>query len=112
MQCPNWLDINRVFVLINGRLADEHDFRRTTHAKMFNDETIKFQQTVELELKSDAHIVVVTGGQGLRLGDVVGPGHSKTEPAAVANPIFVDVDGNGFAANKDTLGHPLPTRKN
>ena len=33
------------------------------------------------------------------------------QPCAYHNPIFVDVDGNGFQANGDTLGFPLPTRK-
>jgi hypothetical protein len=26
------------------------------------------------------------------------------------NPVFVDVDGGGFKANRDTLGHPLPVK--
>jgi hypothetical protein len=32
------------------------------------------------------------------------------EPTAVTNPIYVDVDGDGFQANKDTLDHPLPVK--
>jgi hypothetical protein len=28
-------------------------------------------------------------------------------PLAFTNPIYVDVDHNGFKANGDTLGHPL-----
>jgi hypothetical protein len=29
-------------------------------------------------------------------------------PIAYTNPIFLDVDHNGFQANGDTPGHPLP----
>ena len=32
-------------------------------------------------------------------------------PIALANPVFVDVDGNGFTPNHDPLGQPLPTGK-
>ena len=28
----------------------------------------------------------------------------------MTNPAFVDLDGNGFLPNKDTLGHPLPVK--
>jgi hypothetical protein len=40
----------------------------------------------------------------------MGPEHEKDKPCAVSNPIFVDVDGNGFKANKDTLDAPLPVK--
>jgi hypothetical protein len=29
-------------------------------------------------------------------------------PFAVSNPIFIDVNGDGFVPSKDTLGEPLP----
>ena len=32
-------------------------------------------------------------------------------PLAYNNPIFVDVDGNGFKANGDLLGFDLPVAK-
>jgi hypothetical protein len=32
----------------------------------------------------------------------------KMRPVAYTNPIYVDVDGDGYQANGDTLGHPLP----
>ena len=35
-------------------------------------------------------------------------------PVAYTNPIFVDVDGQGFKPNGDNLGHPLlvaPSRR-
>jgi hypothetical protein len=32
-------------------------------------------------------------------------------PVAFTNPIYADVDHNGFQANGDTLGYPLMTSK-
>jgi hypothetical protein len=32
---------------------------------------------------------------------------SAMHPVAFTNPIYVDIDNNGFKANGDTLGHPL-----
>jgi hypothetical protein len=37
-----------------------------------------------------------------------GPQAGLVMPVAVANPIFVDVDGGGFQANGDDLDLPLP----
>jgi hypothetical protein len=37
----------------------------------------------------------------------MGPDRGKIVPCAVGNPIFVDVDGNGFEPNGDMLGLPL-----
>lgn len=35
---------------------------------------------------------------------------APTLPVAVANPIFVDIDGDGFEPNGDMLGLPLPVQ--
>lgn len=110
VQCPNWLDVNRLFVLVNGRPHPVHDYSRTNHPDAFRGDVIKFDRTLDLELKGDAHLVVVTGQTDGSLGEVFGPTYGKAEPAAISNPIFVDVDGNGFQPNKDTLDAPLPVK--
>jgi hypothetical protein len=69
---------------------------------------VKFEQTVPLALEADTHIIVATIGEGLTLGRVMGPQWGAQPPCAVANPIFVDVDGNGFQPNGDQLDLPLP----
>ena len=61
-----------------------------------------------MELKTDSHVIVATIGEGFQLGRVMGPDRGKAPPVAVANPIFVDVDGNGFKPNGDLLDVPLP----
>ncbi|HND53020.1 MAG TPA: CehA/McbA family metallohydrolase [Pirellulaceae bacterium] len=109
VQCANWVDVNRVQVFVNGRPLPELNFTRRTHPDQFNDGPLRFSMHLPLELKTDAHIVVATIGEGLTLGVVYGPMFGKGVPCAVANPIFVDVDGNGFKANGDELDVPLPT---
>lgn len=108
VQCPNWLDINRVFVLVNGRVSAKHDFSREKNSDLFHSGVVKFDETLELELDRDAHLIVVAGNAGGNLAGVWGD--SKAEPAALTNPIYVDTDDDGFHPNKDTLGHPLPVK--
>ncbi|MFM1801280.1 MAG: hypothetical protein RJA81_632, partial [Planctomycetota bacterium] len=110
VQCPDWTDINRVFLLVNGRVLSSHDYRKTNQADKFQSGTVKFEQEFDISLEQDAHLIAVAVGEGLKLGPVMGPAWGQQMPAVVANPIFVDVDGNGFSPNKDTLGYPLPVK--
>ncbi len=108
VQCANWLDINRVQLFLNGRPDPQYDFRRATQPHAFQPGVVKFEAAIPLQLPTDTHLVVAVAGEGLTLGPVVGPDHQGEMPVAVANPIFVDVDANGFQPNGDTLGLPLP----
>lgn len=110
VQTPNWIDIDRVFVLVNGRIHPEHHYRKSTHPNLFRTKTVKFDAQLELKLKEDTHIIVVAGSENTTLGKIHGPRWGQHHPAAFHNPIYVDIDGNGFRANKDTLGHPLPVK--
>ena len=110
VQCPNWLDVNRLFVLVNGRIHAVHDYSRDKNPDAFRSGVVKFERTLDLELKGDAHLVVVTGNSGGKLGAVYGTTFGNSEPTAITNPIFVDVDGNGFTPNKDMLDAPLPVK--
>jgi hypothetical protein len=108
--CPNWFDVDRVQVLVNGRPEPKLNFSRKSHPQFFTDKPVRFEQKLELNLKSDAHVIVVAVGEESTLGEVMGPMWGRQHPAAVSNPIYVDVDGGGFKANGDTLGHPLPVK--
>ena len=111
VQCADWLDINRVQVLVNGRQDPRYNYTRKTHAEMFGDGVVKFDQTLNVKLSEDAHIIVVAIGEGLSLKTGFGSsGQSSSQPVAYNNPIFVDVDGGGFQPNYDTLGFPLPVK--
>jgi hypothetical protein len=109
VQCPNWFDVDRVQVYLNGRPDELLNFTRATSDR-FSDETVKFDEELELQLKRDTHVLVAAMGERSTLGDVMGPTVGKIMPIAVSNPIYVDVDGNGFQPNGDTLGQPLPVK--
>jgi hypothetical protein len=108
VQCPNWHDINRVQVFLNGRPAKDLNFTRRTTPDRFHDGVVKFEAKIPVELKTDTHLIVATVGEGLELGPVLGPTRGKMPPAALANPVFVDVDGSGFKPNGDLLDVSLP----
>jgi hypothetical protein len=109
VQCPNWFDVDRVQVFVNGRPVESLNFTRKRSAGRFSDGTVKFDQEIPVRLDGDAHLVVATIGEGSKLGPVMGPEHANDRPVAVSNPIFVDVDGGGFKANGDRLGQ-LPVK--
>lgn len=111
VQCPNWMDVNRVQVFVNGKPEPKLNFTRKTHPDRFGNDVVKFDQKIPLALPSDAHVVVAAIGEGLDLISVQGPNYGKHPPVAIANPIFVDVDGKGFQPNGDLLGLPLPLAK-
>lgn len=108
VQCPNWLDVNRVQVLVNGRADPNLNFTREKNPELFADVAVKFDRTVVFKLRNDAHLIVVAVGEGMLVGPV--NGDRNEPPLAVSNPIFIDLDGKGFAGNKDTLGAPLPVK--
>ena len=108
VQCANWLDINRVQVFVNGRPREDLNFTRREKALHFRNDVVKFEAEIPLHLESDAHVIVAAAGEDLQLGRVMGPRFGKRIPIAVANPIFVDTDADGFQANGDLLDVPLP----
>ena len=110
VQCPNWFTIDCVFLLINGREKSDYSFNRDEHPQMFTDQVVQFSQTINVQLDEDSHIIVVAGNRSTKLGDVMGPSGGDQYPAALTNPVFVDIDGNGFKPNLDTLDHPLPVK--
>jgi hypothetical protein len=105
----NRIDVDRVQVLVNGRPDPSLNFTRANASNSFfaGPDASGFEREIPLQLTTDAHIIVVATGERSQLGPFHGP-HAGQAPTAVSNPIFVDVDGKGFAANKDTLGAPLP----
>lgn len=110
VQTPNWMDVDTVFVLVNGRTVPELTFTRQDNPDAFQDGVVNFDRTLNITLREDSHLVFVTGHRTELLGSVMGPSWGNQHPAALSNPIFVDVNGGGFTPNKDSLGHPLPVR--
>ena len=110
VQCPNWLDVNRVQIFVNGQPDESLNRTRRDHAAFFgaSEEVIKFDSTFEVELDADAHLIVGAIGEGMTMQKVMGPNYGNRPPIAVSNPIFVDVDGNGFKSCGDEMGLKLP----
>src|SRR5262249_30141922 len=108
--CANWYDVDRVQVLLNGRPEPKLNFTRATHPQLFTDRPLRFEQTLELDLAKDTHVVVVATNEKEELGEIMGPMWGRHHATAISNPIYVDVDGNGFQPNHDTLGQPLPVK--
>ena len=109
VQCTDWIDIDRVQVLVNGRRVPALNFTRDTTPKRFQDGVVRFQETLPIVLSQDAHIIVVAAGEKSDLSRGYGTSdQAKLRPCAYNNPIFIDVDGNGFQPNGDTLGFDLP----
>lgn len=109
-QCPNWLDLDRCFVLVNGRIHPQHNYFREQHPHIFRSGSVKIDQQLELMVERDAHVIVVVGDLGADLSQVYATADGKSAPTAFNNPIFIDIDGNGFEASKDTLDAPLPVK--
>ncbi|OYW12796.1 MAG: hypothetical protein B7Z55_18015, partial [Planctomycetales bacterium 12-60-4] len=55
VECPNWLDVNRLFVLVNGRHHEVHNYHRNEHPELFGTGTVKFSRTLDVTLTGDAH---------------------------------------------------------
>lgn len=108
VQAPSWMEVDRVQVLVNGRQPAEYNFTAASHPSMFRKGVLRFRERVHVKLQHDAHLIVVAVGEKADLKKLWGRNpYGNMHPIAYTNPIFVDVDHNGFQANGDTLGHPL-----
>jgi len=108
VQAPNWFDIDRVQVLVNGRPRPQDNYTRRSHPQFFRNGVVKFDELLTVALQQDAHLIVVATGEDFNLEKGWGLSwESGMRPVAFTNPIYVDVDGKGFQPNGDTLGHPL-----
>ncbi|NCY03962.1 MAG: hypothetical protein EBX36_13900, partial [Planctomycetia bacterium] len=108
VQCPNWFDVDRVQVFVNGRADPALNFTKRDHPEAFSRDVVRFAREFPVRLERDAHLIVAAIGEDSALGVVMGPEHAADKPVAVANPVFVDVGGDGFTPNGDLLGLPIP----
>ena len=109
VQGTDWIDIDRIQVLVNSRPEPKLNFTRATHPQMFKTGAVKFDQKIEVPLQADAHLIVVAMGENSTLEGGYGTSaQAKMKPCAYNNPIYVDADGHGFKPNGDTLGYELP----
>jgi len=109
VQGSDWIEIDRVQVLVNGRPDPKLNFTRAAHPEMFKTGAVKFEESIKVPLEQDAHLIVVAMGENSTLVGGYGTSdQAKMHPCCYNNPIYVDVDGHGFKANGDTLGFEIP----
>ena len=112
VQCTDWIRIDRVQVLVNGRQPAKLNFTRASHPDAFRDGVVQFDRDIGVPLSQDAHLVVVALGEHSNLATGFGTSaQAAWKPCAYHNPIYVDIDGDGWQPNHDTLGWELPVRR-
>lgn len=112
VQGTDWIDIDRVQILVNGRAPAALNFTRKSHPDFFKDGVVKFDRQISVPLTEDAHLIVVACHETQTLELAYGTSDQATlHPFAFHNPIYIDVDGGGFKANGDLLDHPLPPKR-
>jgi hypothetical protein len=84
-RAPEWVDVSRLEVYVNGARVEERKREPSVRNTPWNLE-------LDLELKSDAAVVVLARGDRF-MNDAL-PG-KWIKPFGFANPIFVDADGDG-----------------
>jgi hypothetical protein len=112
VQCTNWIDIDHVQILVNGRQPPDLDFPVTVdHGSLFNS-PIRFERDIFVPLSEDSSIIVVARGEHSTLETGYGTSpQGRMHPTAYNNPIFVDLNGSGFSPSHDSLDWQLPTKK-
>ncbi len=111
VQCTDWIDIDRIQVLVNSRQRSDLNYTRESHPQMFQDGIVKFDQTLHVPISEDSHLIVIAYGENSNLEKGYGSSwQAEMHPCAYINPIFVDADGGGFTPNGDTLDFPIPTK--
>ncbi|WP_256009252.1 CehA/McbA family metallohydrolase [Desertivirga xinjiangensis] len=106
----NWYKINKVVLIVNGKADSAHTFSKKLHPRLFDEASGNFKHSFPLTLREDAHLIVLAYGENEIIGMVTGGNMKRHMPMAISNPIFVDIDANGFKVNKDLLGEPLPLK--
>lgn len=104
----NWCPVNAVQILVNGKADSALHFSKDQYPGMFKEGSLVFDEEIPVTLPADAHIIVAAYGKDESI--LISGGRSRNAiPAVLANPVFVDTDGDGFKPNQDLLGRPLPT---
>ncbi|MCK6570859.1 CehA/McbA family metallohydrolase [Myxococcota bacterium] len=85
LRTPPWASLNRLLVLVNGAVALDRPLAEPASA------LVDFDGELRVPVDSDAHVVV------LAVGPPLGHTWGGKPTFALANPLWVDVDGGGQA---------------
>jgi len=82
---------------------------RSTQARILkNVQANRRRRGITSNLPAASSVLVVAIAEHSKLGPVMGPKRGQCKPVAVSNPIWGDINGNGFEPNGDTLDALLP----
>jgi len=105
VQTPEWSTVEKLLVVVNGRIVVERDVSAEVEA------IIAFDESVEIPVPEDSDSYVVTLVYGTSGMGMVNPGE---RPFGLANPIFVDSNGTdgwqapGVSSEDDLLQLEIP----
>jgi hypothetical protein len=88
VDAPPWMSVDRVIVYLDGK-----ELRRW--AVPPSREVVRFKQRVPVTSAHDGYVIVRVDGNRLMAPVVGDTRRFGVRPLAVANPVFLDVDGNG-----------------
>lgn len=110
VQCPDWIDIDRVQVIFNGHHVKALERRRGEAAQgkqaggfVTTPGPVRFQERFALTLDADTHVVVIASGEGANLRPDAAESPKTMRYIAMTNPVYVDIDGDGFKPHSPTL---------
>ena len=72
VQTPDWLEVDRVQILVNSRQDPRYNYTRKSHPERFRNGVVNFEEEIRVELERDAHLIVRNGGE-LKPGEGLGP---------------------------------------
>ncbi|MCS7309144.1 MAG: CehA/McbA family metallohydrolase [Armatimonadetes bacterium] len=84
LAAPSWVRVSRVKVYVNGSVAQELPVEHP------QGKPLDWRQSVPLRVERDCWVVVLAEGEGFT---ALYPG---VRPTSLTNPVYVDVDGNGW----------------
>jgi hypothetical protein len=88
LAAPSWVRVNRVKLYVNGQVAQEMPVEHPAG------QPLNWQQSVNLQVARDSWLVVLAEGEGFTAL------YPNVRPASFTNPIYIDVDGNGWTPPK------------
>lgn len=110
LSSQDWMRADRLVVLVNGRYRRDLAWTVDDHPELAGNGSNRLWLEADVELTEDAHLIVIGGNPLADLKAVYGEQYGAVPPSAITNPIFVDVDGNGFQPSGDLLDRPLPVK--
>ncbi|MBL1216693.1 MAG: hypothetical protein D8M59_04280 [Planctomycetes bacterium] len=90
VQAASWVPCDRVRVIVNGDEAALFTMGDTEPRSVQ-----RFDSTIRLSIEHDAWITVIADSMTQTLSPVVGPQGRPVYPMAVANPMWIDAEGDG-----------------